>query len=300
MPPRKTLLRMTLPLVLALTLAACTVAPDAGPPPDAPAVPPAADYEATLTRIVQAVVTPGGLVDYVRLSAEFQAEFDSVLAAVEQFDPARLSSDAEKLAFFMNAYNVRMLKNILDAPGLNNIETEGRFDDFFSTPFRVAGFNMTLNQLENGILRLKDSVDGQFLPPGLVAVRPSELDPRIHMGLNCAAVSCPKLRQEAFRVAIVSSQLDAALSDFADSPKLASVNGAEVTISSLVNWFGEDFDSTGVPVGDYFLAVMSPSRPGFGTIESIFKGRDAQGIRDLVDSEPTFQFAYDWTVNRAN
>ena len=300
MPPRKTLLRMTLPLVLALTLAACTVAPDAGPPPDAPAVPPAADYEATLTRIVQAVVTPGGLVDYVRLSAEFQAEFDSVLAAVEQFDPARLSSDAEKLAFFMNAYNVRMLKNILDSPGLINIETEGRFDDFFSTPFRIAGFNMTLNQLENGILRFKNTVDGRSLPVGLIAMRPSELDPRIHVGLNCAAVSCPKLRQEAFRAAIVSSQLDAALSDFADSPKLANADGAAFTISRLIDWFGEDFDATGVPVGDYFLAVMSPTRPSFGTIQSVFQGNDTAGIRAVVAGEQTYRFAYDWTVNRAN
>ena len=49
-----TLLRTTLQLAFALMLAACTVAPDAGPPSDGPPVPPAADYEATLTRIVQA------------------------------------------------------------------------------------------------------------------------------------------------------------------------------------------------------------------------------------------------------
>ena len=295
-----TLLRTTLQLAFALMLAACTVAPDAGPPSDGPPVPPAADYEATLTRIVQAVVTPGGLVDYTRLGAQFQAEFDSVLAAVEQFDLDPLSSDAEKLAFFMNAYNVRMLKNILDAPGVNNIETEGRFEDFFSTSFRIAGLNMTLNQLENGILRMKDTVDGQPLPTGLIAMRPNELDPRIHVGLNCAAVSCPKLRQESFRAAVVSTQLDAALSDFADSPKLANADGAAFTISSLIDWFGEDFDATGVPVGDYFLAVMSPTRPSFGTIQSVFQGNDTAGIRAVVAGEQDTRFAYDWTVNRAN
>ena len=294
------LVRMTLLLALVLTLAACTVAPDAGPPPDGPTVPPAANYEATLTRILQAVVTPGGLVNYTLLGSGFQAEFDSVLAAVEQFDRDRLTSDAEKLAFLMNAYNVRMLKNILNTPGATNIETEGRFEEFFQTSFRIAGLNMTLNQLENGILRLKDSVDGQPLPAGLLAMRPGELDPRIHVGLNCGAVSCPRLRDEAFRATNVSALLETALSEFADSPKLAISDGPILTISSLIDWFGEDFDSTGVPVGDYFLAVMSPSRPSFGTIQSVFEGNDAAAIRAVVAGELQYSFAYDWTVNRAN
>lgn len=292
--------RMILLPILALLLAACTVAPDAGPPPDGPPAAPAADYEATLTHILQAVVTPGGLVDYALLGSGFQAEFDSVLAAVEQFDPARLSSDADKLAFFMNAYNVRMLKNILDSPGVNNIETEGLFEEFFQTPFRVAGLNMTLNQLENGILRMKNTVDGLELPPGLVALRPSELDPRIHVGLNCAAVSCPRLRDGAFRAGAVSAQLEIALAEFADSPRLANTNGAELSISSLIDWFGEDFDATGVPVGDYFLAVMSPSRPGYETIRGVFEGNDTDEIRAIVAAEQSSVFAYDWTVNRAN
>lgn len=293
-------MRMTLIFSLSLLLAACTVAPDAGPAPDGPPAAPAADYETTLTRILQAVLTPGGLVDYQLLTTSYQDEFDSTLAAVEQFDPSLLTSDEAKLAFLMNAYNVRMLKNILDTPGATDIESEGLFDEFFQTPFRVAGFNMTLNQLENGILRLKDTVDGQELPAGLTAMRPSALDPRIHVGLNCAAVSCPRLRDEAFRAALVSSQLDAALADFADSPKLAITEGVSLTISSIVDWFGEDFDATGVPVGDYFLTVMNPSRPGYSTIQTVFQGNDTAAIRAVVAAEQQFSFAYNWTVNRAN
>ncbi len=293
-------LRMMLLPALALMLAACTVAPDAGPAPVGPPAPPAANYEATLARILQAVVTPGGLVDYVGLASGFQAEFDSVLAAVEQFDPARLSSDTDKLAFFMNAYNVRMLKNILDNPQVMNIETEGRFEDFFQAPFRVAGLNMTLNQLENGILRLKDSVDGQPLPAGLVAMRPSQLDPRIHVGLNCAAVSCPPLQQESFTAPTVSTQLDVAFAAFANSAKLANTDGVALNISSLIDWFGEDFDASGVPVGDYFLAAMSTSRPGYDTIRTVFEGNDTAAIRVIVVGEQQFNFVYDWTVNRAN
>ncbi|NNF58559.1 MAG: DUF547 domain-containing protein [Rhodothermaceae bacterium] len=287
-------------LLCSVLVAACTVAPDAGPAPEASPAAPAADYEATLTRILTAVVTTDGLVDYDRLAADLQAEFDSVKAAVAQRNPVTLATDAQKLAFFLNAYNVWMLDNILGAPAVTNIAADNRFEAFFQTPFRVAGFNMTLNQLENGVLRFEDVVDGLVLPEGLQALRPSALDPRIHVGLNCAALSCPKLRREAFTPARVDAQLDAALADFANDDRLAAVDGSAVTLSSLLDWFGADFDASGMPTGDYFLAAMSPSRPDFATIQPILDGRDAAALRAFVEANADVQFGYDWTVNRAN
>lgn len=295
-PTRFAMPRMPL-LSLALLLAACTVAPDAGPAAPDP-VDPAGDYEAALTALLEDVVSADGLVDYGRLAGARADDFAAVLAAVEQFDAAALTTDAEKLAFFLNAYNVRMLKNILDAPEVENIETDDRFGAFFRTPFRVAGFDMTLNQIENGILRLQDSVDGQPLPEGLRALRPSALDPRLHVGLNCAAVSCPRLRREAFTPERVDEQLDAALSDFADDDRFATVDGSTITLTTLLDWFGEDFDASGQPVGDFFLAAMSPSRPGYATLRPILEGRDAVALRTYVLGTPGVSFVYDWTVNR--
>lgn len=287
-------------LLCSLLLAACTVAPDAGPPAGPPPAAPAPDYEATFTRVLQAVVTEGGLVRYDRLATDFQADFDSVRVAIEQRDPATLTSDAEKLAFFLNAYNVWMLDNILGAPEVTNIEQDGRFEDFFQTPFRIAGLNMTLNQLENGILRLQDTVDGQPLPEGLRALRPTALDPRIHVGLNCAAVSCPRLRREAFTPETVDAQLAEARRQFADETRFADVDGAEIVFSSLLDWFGEDFEVGGEALGDYWLAVMSPSRPGYTSLQPLLEGRSADALRAVVAGEPTLQYGYDWTVNRAN
>lgn len=281
-------------LSLALLLAACTVAPDAGPEAPDP-VDPAGDYEAVLSALLEDVVSADGLVDYGRLAGARADDFAAVLAAVEQFDAAALTTDAEKLAFFLNAYNVRMLKNILDAPEVENIETDDRFGVFFRTPFRVAGFDMTLNQIENGILRLQDSVDGQPLPDGLRALRPSALDPRLHVGLNCAAVSCPRLRREAFTPERVDEQLDAALSDFADDDRFATVDGSTITLTTLLDWFGEDFDRPGQPAGDYLLAFMSPDRPGYAALRRLLSGRTAAEIRAL----PGVRFDYDWSVNAA-
>lgn len=288
------------PLALALLLAACTVAPDAGPA--GPALPPdpAADYEAALTEILQAVVSESGLVDYGRLGGDLAGDFAAVLAAVEGFDAATLMTDAEKRAFYLNAYNVRMLKNVLDAPEVDDVAEDARFEAFFQTPLRIAGFNMTLNQLENGVLRLQDTVDGQTLPEGLRALRPSTLDPRIHVGLNCAAVSCPRLRREAFTPEALEAQLAGALAEFANEARFAAVDGEAVTLTSLLDWFGEDFDASGQPAGDFFLAAMSPERPGYATIQPILAGRAAAALRAYVAAEPDVAFFYDWTVNRAD
>lgn len=294
------LFRTVFSILFAACLAACAVAPDAGPAPGEPGATPAADYEATLSRILQSVVTAGGLVDYDRIGSSFEAEFDSVLASIRQQDHTLLLSDSEKLAFYINAYNVMVIEVLRNSPEVQNIEFDQRFEELFQTPFRIAGVNMTLNQLENGVLRMKDVVDGLALPEGLAALRPSVLDPRIHVGLNCGAISCPSLQMDAYSTDELDDQLNAAQRAFVNSNKFAQVTGAELVMTSIVDWFGEDFDSQETTAGDYFLSEMEPSRPGFGQLQSVLQGNDAAAIRQIIGEETTFRFAYDWTVNRLN
>ena len=132
----------------------------------------------------------------------------------------------------------------------------------------------------------------------LSALQVRALDPRIHVGLNCAAVSCPRLRREAFTPDRVDEQLDDALADFANDARFADVDGNTVAFTTLLDWFGEDFDASGQPAGDFFLAAMSPSRPGYATIRPILEGRDAVALRTHVFATPGLSFVYDWTVNR--
>jgi hypothetical protein len=141
-------------------------------------------------------------------------------------------------------------------------------------------------------------VDGAPLPEGLRALRPSALEPRLHVGLNCAAVSCPRLRREAFTPGRLDAQLDAALADFVNEPRFADVDGGTVTLTSILDWFGEDFDASGRTAGDYFLAAMSPSRPGYATIRPILEGRAIAALRAYVAAASDVSFFYDWTVNR--
>lgn len=287
-------------LILSLCVAGCTVAPDAGPAPGEPGATPARDYEATLTQILESVVTTSGLVDYARIEAQFDFEFDSVLASIRQKDPVELQTDEQKVAFYINAYNVMVLEVLRNAPGVQNIEFDQRFEELFQTEFRIAQHNMTLNQLENGILRLNDVVDGVLLPKGLKALRPTILEPRIHVGLNCGAVSCPVLRRQAFTAETLDTTLEAAMDEFVNSFRFVEVLGPELILSSIVDWYGEDFDSEDQAAGDYLLSFLEPATIGYETIQKLLGGHSAGEIRQMVLENSDYRFDYDWTVNRAS
>lgn len=252
-------------------------------------VAPAENYEVSLSALLAQVVTDDGLVRYDLLGGPLRDEFRRVLKSVEDFDASRLRTREERLAFWLNAYNVQMLQNIVETPEVDDIVADGMVDRFFKTPYRTAGLGITLDQIEHVILRRRD-VDER-----LNVFRLAGLDPRIHVGLNCAAVSCPRLRSRAFTAATVDAELDAALRDFVNSPAHLRVEGDGFVLSSLLDWFGSDFDSQGLPAGDYLLRFMSPDRPGFDALAALLRGRTAADLKAL----PNVRYAYDWAVNRA-
>lgn len=247
--------------------------------------------EAPLDQVLGATVGTDGLVNYDRLGARYADDLDQALRAIARTDPASLQSDAQKTAFLVNAYNAHILKRVLDRPGATNLERQGLFEAFFETPVRVAGLSMTLNQLENGVLRRQDRVDGAAVPAALRALRPGRLDARVHAALNCAAVSCPPLQRRAFRAATLDGDLERAFQAFVDSPRAARLDGDRVVISSIFDWFASDFGAEG-RLGDVLLEQMSGARA------SAFRRTLAGKTADALRRDRRVRFAYDWTVNR--
>lgn len=252
-------------------------------------VAPAPDYEAALTALLQQVVTDEGLVRYDLLRGDLNLDFRRVLKAVEVFDATTLRTHEQKLAFWMNAYNVQMLQNIIETPEVNNIIDDGFGDAFFDHPFLTAGIDLSLNDIENGILRRQES------RAALTAFQPDRLDPRLHVGLNCAAVSCPRLRRRAFTADNVDTELDAALRDFAANSAHFRVEGDRLVLSSLLDWYGPDFDRPDAPAGDFILQHMPPTRPGYAALKKALAGRTSADLKAL----PNVTFEYHWAVNRA-
>ncbi len=249
----------------------------------------ASDYGAALSDILIRVVTADGLVRYDLLRGELSDNFRSVLKAVEDFDATRLLTQDDRLAFWLNAYNVQMLQNIIETPGVANIVDDGFSDQFFRTPYRSARMDVTLDEIENVILR------GQSGNERLALFRLARLDARLHAGLNCAAISCPRLRKRAFTGENVQTELDAAMRDFANAPRHFRKEGQQFILSSILDWFGSDFDGQGLPAGDFILQFMAATRPDYEALEALLKGRTAAKIKE----DPSVRFEYVWDLNAA-
>lgn len=246
-----------------------------------------APYEQAWSDLLRQVVTDDGLVRYDLLGGSLSDEFAAVVEAIETFDAGTLTSEDAKLAFWMNAYNVKMVERVLAKGVPANIERAG-FDGFFKAPVRVAGRDVTLDEIENVILRRQPTTT-------LSTLQARTLDPRIHVGLNCGAVSCPRLRSRAFTAANVDAELDRAMGDFVNSRQHFRFDGDTAVLSSLLDWFGSDFDATGKPAGDYLLGFMDAARPDAARLRSLFEGRAAAEIK----AQPNVRFAYRWDLNAA-
>ena len=245
--------------------------------------------EDPLNRVLGAVVGADGLVDYGLLKRSYADELTTALDAIAATNPASLRSDLQKTAFLLNAYNAHVLKRVLDSPRARNLERQNLFGAFFETPVQVAGQRLTLNQLEHGILRRQNRVDNASVPAAARALRPGRLDPRIHAGLNCAAVSCPPLVREAFSATRVGGQLERAWRAFLGSSRAARVEGRRVVVSSIFDWFADDFEVGNQRVGDVIVAASTSS-----AVRAALRGKSAAAMRRAGD----VRFAYDWTVNR--
>ncbi len=245
--------------------------------------------EAPLDRVLSAAVGADGRVDYGRLAARPE-DLETALAAIARHDASALRSDAQKTAFLVNAYNAYVLARVLNTDA-RHIERQDLFDEMFQRPVRVAGLSMTLNQLEHGVLRRQSRVDGAAVPRDVRALRPSRVDARIHFALNCAAVSCPPLQRRAFRAETLDRDLGRAFSAFAASPLAARLDGQTVVLSSLFDWFADDFEAGGRVVGDVILDAAGGRQDA---LRARLAGRSAADLRRAR----SVRFAYDWTVNR--
>ena len=136
-----------------------------------------------------------GKVDYqaLREGAAF-ARLAELAPCLVHVSAADLPSDAERLAFFINLYNVLAIHGVL-ALELNDSVME--MPSFFArVSYRVGAHVLSLDEIENGVLRLNGAhpaTGRRLFSKDDPALRfcPSRLDPRIHAALVCASTSCP-------------------------------------------------------------------------------------------------------------
>lgn len=211
-------------------------------------------------KLVRKHVASDGLVDY-RGFQEDDEDLQQYLDLISANPPAKSWSEAEQLAYWINAYNAFTVKVIADNYPLESIR------DLHTIPgiktiwhkefFKIGGQPASLNQIEHEILR-KEFVE-----------------PRIHFAINCASMSCPILRNEAFTAAKLEQQLTEQAEGFLRQPFRNKIAADEIQISKIFRWFAEDFTREGSLVD--FLNQYAP----------VEINQDAE--IDYLD--------YDWSIN---
>jgi hypothetical protein len=247
------------------------------------------DYAVVLARHVD----DNGLVDYAGLK-KARAPLDGFVKGLARADRAAYDSwpAAERIAWWINAYNALTLRAVIDHYPIEGAVTggTGAGSDYPQNSirripgvwdkleFEVMATRMTLDHIEHKILRAGFK------------------EPRIHAALVCAAISCPPLRREPFTGARLDNQLDDQVRRFLSrrgSFQIDREKGA-VHLSSIFDWFGEDFAG--------FAGAVSVAG-GLGAKEKAVLGFAAKyldgGDRDYIAAgKYTVTYTpYDWTLN---
>ncbi len=186
----------------------------------------------------------------------------------------------QQQAFLINAYNAFTVELILTKyPDLKSIRDLGNFvtKPWSKKFFKLFGEDSTLDFIEHEMLRKEGVYD----------------DPRVHVGVVCASIGCPMLRNEAFVADKLDAQLDDAMKRFLSdrTRNRYDAQSKKLEISRIFDWYGKDFDK---------------GHKGFTSVKATMaryadqladKPEDRAAVRDKK-ADVTF-LDYDWSLNDA-
>lgn len=178
-----------------------------------------------------------GRVDYSAL-VEQRARLDDYLESLQQVTEDEVASwtQSQQLAFWINAYNALALDTVVAHYPLKRRGLRG-FAYPSSSIRQIADVWKLRRRAIGGALRSLDDIEHGI-------IRATFKEPRIHFALVCAAVSCPKLRSEAYQAEQLETQLAAQVADFlADTRRGLAIDPRRkrISVSSIFKWFPEDF-----------------------------------------------------------
>ncbi len=186
--------------------------------------------------VLKDYVDDTGMVNYKQLKAH-REKLDTFVTTMSKLDPSSYNRwrEKEKIAFWLNTYNALTLKVIIDnypiKPSFfrsriypkNSIrQIPGVWDKM---TFNVMGKDLTLEHIEHNVLRKKFD------------------EPRIHVAMVCAALSCPPLLNEPYEGRKLDEQLNNRARRFLGNPDKFKINreNRRVYLSPILKWFADDF-----------------------------------------------------------
>jgi len=185
-----------------------------------------------LDAILRARVDDRGRVDYKALKAD-RKDLERYVFALGEHSPRSspdyFPTDADKLAYWINAYNALVLYAVTERPAMKSV-IDDKTDFFYFTEYKLGNDKLSLYKLENEVVR-KDFNE-----------------PRIHMALNCASGGCPELPAEAFFPDRLEAQLTREVTEFCAHPEKVRMKGDAAEVSEIFSFYPDDFVAAGGPV----------------------------------------------------
>ena len=184
-------------------------------------------------------VDENGMVDYKSLKKN-EALLDDYLIFLQTTKPSKNWSLNKQKTYWLNTYNAYTIKIILNNYPIKSIkEIKKKGKVVWKIPFiKIGKKNYTLDWIEHEILRKKFN------------------DPRIHVGINCASISCPKLGNFAFSEDNIETALDNLMLDFINNGNRNKISENKLELSKIFDWFSIDFTKNGTLV-DYLNKYAS-------------------------------------------
>jgi len=224
-------------------------------------------------KVLDAAVTDDGYVKYDVLTSNQNGTKDALLrycglinTVAPHNKPELFATDADELAYYVNAYNALCMYGILQKNLPSNVKDSGIFLLSF---FPVGGQSVNLDSLEKKWVRAAG-------------------DPRVHFALNCMSTSCPPLRKEPYSGPKLNDQLNDQGRKYLSDPRGAVRDGDKVKLGEIFKFYEKEFidaykKQSGKQDANLLEAIQQYAGP-----DSPVKG--ATGYSYMK---------YDWSLNRA-
>ena len=145
----------------------------------------------------------------------------------------------EKLVYWINLYNSLTINLLLNHYPIQSIT---KIDKAWDTNIvTIEGTSYTLNEIENNV------------------IRPTFNEPRIHFAVNCGALSCPKLLNEAFVPDRLEKQLEKQTIAFINNSSHNKITINKIQISKIFDWYAADFGNIITFFNNYSTTKINPN-----------------------------------------
>jgi hypothetical protein len=207
---------------------------------------------------------------YSQVSAADRALLDTYIMRQARL-PISSFNREEQFAYWVNLYNALTVQVVLDHYPVASI----RDIDISPGLFAIGPWGKVLLTIEDEALTL-DDIEHRIL-------RPHWRDPRVHYVLNCASIGCPNLPSTALTAKNLEKMLDGAAAAYINHPRGAHVQDGKFYVSSIYDWFGDDFgDGSDAAIIAHLRRYAAPAL--------------ANALKSIDEIEDDH---YDWSLNDA-